>query len=282
MTSRRRWRCRTRSPYSMPAVSCSVGRRRKSIASPGASSWPTLSVRRIFLPAPYRKRAPPMPLRWWRPNMASSSAALRLRWKPAKRSWSALVRKTSAFMTSLPAMGSTCLPARSCIAYSWARCSTTLSTPATAKFGCAPSPNSIFPWANRCTSALPRRNAWDCRRKGAAWRGSWSMSEAKIIGLRSVELAVRDLNAAVAFYNAVWGLREVSAGADTVYLRGPGSEHHAVTLRQRPQSGLLGVHFAATDRNAVDALHAKLKGYGIPVVDKPIELPRAAGGGYGF
>jgi catechol 2,3-dioxygenase-like lactoylglutathione lyase family enzyme len=108
------------------------------------------------------------------------------------------------------------------------------------------------------------------------------MSNARITGLRSIELGVRDLNASAAFYSRVWGLEEVSSEADTIHLRGTGTEHHTVTLRQRPQSGLLGVHFAATDRNTVDALHARLKGYGVAVADKPIELPRVAGGGYGF
>src|ERR1700704_3227151 len=108
------------------------------------------------------------------------------------------------------------------------------------------------------------------------------MSNARITGLRSIELGVRDLNASAAFYARVWGLQEVGSETDAVYLRGTGTEHHAVTLRERPQAGLLGVHFAAADRGTVDRLHAKLDGYGVEVTNKPADLPRSAGGGYGF
>jgi catechol 2,3-dioxygenase len=44
----------------------------------------------------------------------------------------------------------------------------------------------------------------------------------------------------------------------------------------------LGVHFAAADRGAVDALHAKAKAFGAKVDGPPAELPASAGGGYGF
>ncbi len=43
---------------------------------------------------------------------------------------------------------------------------------------------------------------------------------------------------------------------ETIHLRANGTEHHAVTLRERPTAGMLGVHFAAMNREAVDALHA--------------------------
>jgi len=108
------------------------------------------------------------------------------------------------------------------------------------------------------------------------------MSNTRITGLRSIELGVRDLNASASFYDRVWGLEEVSSEADTIHLRGTGTDHHVVTLRERPKAGLLGVHFAASSREAVDQLHAKLKGYGAEVVGKPADLPRNAGGGYGF
>ncbi len=108
------------------------------------------------------------------------------------------------------------------------------------------------------------------------------MMNARVTGLRSVELGVRDLEKSAAFYSRIWGLEEVTSDGDIVHLRANGAEHHAVTLRQRPKSGLLGVHFAAADRNAVDALHAKAKAFGAEGVTAPAELPRAAGGGYGF
>ena len=38
-----------------------------------------------------------------------------------------------------------------------------------------------------------------------------------------------------------------------------------MTLRERPTAGLLGVHFAAMNREAVDALHARAKAQGVTV-----------------
>jgi catechol 2,3-dioxygenase len=108
------------------------------------------------------------------------------------------------------------------------------------------------------------------------------MISSRVTGLRSVELGVRDLRQSAAYYIYVWGLEPVWQMAGTLHLRGNGSEHHVVTLREQPKTGLLGVHFAATDRTAVDALHGKAKGLGVAALSEPAELPGEAGGGYGF
>jgi catechol-2,3-dioxygenase len=108
------------------------------------------------------------------------------------------------------------------------------------------------------------------------------MNNARVTGLRGVELGVRDLNQSAAFYSQVWGLEPVGGNGDTLRLRGNGAEHHVVTLRERPTPGLLGVHFAAADRDAVVALHAKAKAFGAAVQGEPADLPRDAGGGFGF
>jgi catechol 2,3-dioxygenase-like lactoylglutathione lyase family enzyme len=108
------------------------------------------------------------------------------------------------------------------------------------------------------------------------------MIQAKVTGLRGVELGVRDLHQSAAFYNVVWGHEQVAGEGDTIHLRANGAEHHVVTLRERPTSGLLGVHFAAADRSAVIALHAKAKAFGAKLDGEPAELPRGAGGGFGF
>ena len=108
------------------------------------------------------------------------------------------------------------------------------------------------------------------------------MINAKVTGLRGVELGVRDLHQSAAFYSQVWGLEPVGGNGDTIRLRGNGAEHHVVTLRERPTPGLLGVHFAAADRDAVVALHAKAKAFGAGVLGEPADLPREAGGGFGF
>src|ERR1700726_2231933 len=108
------------------------------------------------------------------------------------------------------------------------------------------------------------------------------MINAKVTGLRGVELGVRDLHQSAAFYSQVWGLEPVGRNGDTMLLRGNGAEHHVVTLRERPTPGLLGVHFAAAGRAAVVALHAKAKAFGSAVLGEPSYLPREAGGGFGF
>jgi catechol 2,3-dioxygenase len=108
------------------------------------------------------------------------------------------------------------------------------------------------------------------------------MSTVKVTGLRSVELGVPNLRQSAEFYLRVWALEQVAAEGDAIHLRGTGREHHAVTLRQQPKAEFLGVHFAASGRAAVDALHAQTKALGAKIEGDPKPLPGSAGGGYGF
>ena len=108
------------------------------------------------------------------------------------------------------------------------------------------------------------------------------MANSTVTGVRSIELGVRDLHQSAEFYTKVWALEEVSAAGDSMHFRATGGEHHVLTIRERPQASLLGVHFAAADRGAVDQLCAKAKGYGVAVADDPAPLDASAGGGYGF
>jgi catechol 2,3-dioxygenase len=108
------------------------------------------------------------------------------------------------------------------------------------------------------------------------------MTQARVIGVRSVELGVRDINASLKFYKDIWGLEVAGQDGDAIHLRATSSEHHVLTLRERGKADLLGVHFAANDRTAVDALHGKAKGYGVDAGAAPVVLPGGAGGGYGF
>jgi catechol 2,3-dioxygenase-like lactoylglutathione lyase family enzyme len=109
-----------------------------------------------------------------------------------------------------------------------------------------------------------------------------TMTTAKVTGVRSIELGVPHLDRAAAFYSHVWGLAPVTRERDSIHLRANGAEHHVVTLRERPKAAMLGVHFSASDRDAVNALHAKATAFGISVTGAPAELPASAGGGYGF
>jgi catechol 2,3-dioxygenase-like lactoylglutathione lyase family enzyme len=108
------------------------------------------------------------------------------------------------------------------------------------------------------------------------------MANSAVTGVRSIELGVRDLHQSAEFYTKVWALEEVSAAGDSMHFRATGGEHHVLTIRERPQASLLGVHFAAADRGAVDQLCAKAKGYGVAAANDPAPLDASAGGGYGF
>lgn len=108
------------------------------------------------------------------------------------------------------------------------------------------------------------------------------MTSARVSGLRSVELGVPDLEKTAEFYRDVWGLEDVLSTGDTLHLRGTGTEHHVLTLRQRPKACFLGVHFAAANHEAVNRLHDQAKAYGASVKAAPAPRPRSEGGGYGF
>jgi catechol 2,3-dioxygenase-like lactoylglutathione lyase family enzyme len=108
------------------------------------------------------------------------------------------------------------------------------------------------------------------------------MANGRVTGVRSIELGVRDLNRSAEFYSNVWALEEVASEGDTIQFRATGSEHHILTIRERPKPALLGVHFAATDRAAVTELCGKAKGYGVEVAGAPGPLSAAEGGGFGF
>lgn len=108
------------------------------------------------------------------------------------------------------------------------------------------------------------------------------MINARVTGLRNVELGVPDLDKAAAFYRNVWGLEDVVSTGDTLHLRGTGAEHHVLTLRQRPKAAFLGVHFAAANHDSVNKLHDQAKAHGAKIDAAPAALPREEGGGYGF
>src|SRR5262249_5780777 len=110
----------------------------------------------------------------------------------------------------------------------------------------------------------------------------YAMVNSRVTGVRSIELGVRGLPQSAGFYPTTWPLEEVGADGDSMRFRATGGEHHVLTIRERPKPALLGVHFAATDRAAVDALCAKAKGYGVKVEGELAPLSAAAGGGYGF
>lgn len=106
------------------------------------------------------------------------------------------------------------------------------------------------------------------------------MADPQVTGLRSAEFRVPDLASAKKFYEECWGLETAAEEGDTVYLRGTGTEHHCLALRAGGDKKLLRVNLAANDKQAVDGLYEKAKGFGVSV-DAPADLAGPAGG-YGF
>jgi catechol 2,3-dioxygenase len=101
-----------------------------------------------------------------------------------------------------------------------------------------------------------------------------------VTAVRSVELAVNDLDASSAFYQETWLLDEVARTSSAVYLRGTGSEHHVLGIHAGRPFGLVRINLAAPDRATVDALHDGLVAVAT-IVHGPRDLDEP-GGGYAF
>ena len=108
------------------------------------------------------------------------------------------------------------------------------------------------------------------------------MAQHSAYGIRSVDLAVRDIEMTKAFYEKVWGLKEVSRENGTVFMRATGRDHHVLAIHQAARATMLSLNLCAKSRADVDALHAQAKGLGANILDAPQDLPAIAGGGYGF
>lgn len=107
------------------------------------------------------------------------------------------------------------------------------------------------------------------------------MSKAKVRALRSVEVAMTDVDKAVCFFSDVWNLAPVTETNGVHYLRGTGAFHHILSIRQAQRTELIRMVFDAADRAAVDTIHAQTKAHGITTIDPPRAL-RQPHGDYGF
>ena len=109
------------------------------------------------------------------------------------------------------------------------------------------------------------------------------MMNARVTGLRNVELGVPDLDKAAAFYRNVWGLEDVVSTADTLHLRGTGGGHSRAdpapaaegdvprrAFRRRQSRG--GQPGSPPTRSRRTARRSPAR---------PAALPRDEGGGYG-
>jgi catechol 2,3-dioxygenase len=107
------------------------------------------------------------------------------------------------------------------------------------------------------------------------------MTSPAVNALAGVEIGVPDLDAAVQFYEQVWGLAVVEQNATTSYLRASGPDHYVLALHRRDAPVLVRVRLGARDRHTVDGLFDRVGAAG----GTPIAAPGALdvpGGGYGF
>jgi catechol 2,3-dioxygenase-like lactoylglutathione lyase family enzyme len=107
------------------------------------------------------------------------------------------------------------------------------------------------------------------------------MSGSGVNALCAVEIGVPDLEAAVRFYEEVWGLAVVERRAATCYLRATGSDYYVLALHRRDTPGFVRVRLGAQDRGTVDDLFERVtKAGGAPIsAPGPVDAP---GAGYGF
>jgi len=105
---------------------------------------------------------------------------------------------------------------------------------------------------------------------------------ARVTDIRYVGYAVEDIEAERAFYGTIWGLREAASHESMAYFATEGSDEPAVVrLRGSDTNRIDVIALAAVDREAVDALFAKVEQAGCRIIFAPRDLG-APFGGYGF
>ena len=84
------------------------------------------------------------------------------------------------------------------------------------------------------------------------------MSQFPVTGLRSVDLVVPDLIAAIDFYAEVWGLGLVERSARSVWLRGTGDDPHLLALHAGDAAAIRSMTFRVAEDGDPDALAAAM------------------------
>ena len=110
---------------------------------------------------------------------------------------------------------------------------------------------------------------------------SLANQRSRVTAVRSVELAVVDLDAAQDFFTRVWGLEKNAAQDGVVYLRANGPHFHVLSLREARGSAVIRIVLEAADRFGVDLLCERIQQYGC-ATDGPPRALTIPGGGYGF
>jgi hypothetical protein len=104
----------------------------------------------------------------------------------------------------------------------------------------------------------------------------------RVTEIRYVGYGVTEFDAERAFYAEKWGLLEVAAESDRVWLRAQGhDEPFVVCLRRSDANHVDVISLATATRADVDALHDKVAAAGCRLIHPPKSLA-GPGGGYGF
>jgi catechol 2,3-dioxygenase len=92
------------------------------------------------------------------------------------------------------------------------------------------------------------------------------MTRFAIEALRSVDLEVPDLAAAVEFYTAVWALEAVDQAGESVWLRGTGTDPHLLALHAAARPAIRSMTFRAAPNTDLHAAGAAMLANGATLV----------------
>ena len=104
------------------------------------------------------------------------------------------------------------------------------------------------------------------------------MSQACVTAVRSVDIAVLDLDKAQEFFTRIWGLEKAAVQDGVTYLRATGPHFYALSLRQASETAVLRVVLGAQSRGAIDELFDRIQQRGSQTDGVPRRLPSAGGG----
>ena len=99
--------------------------------------------------------------------------------------------------------------------------------------------------------------------------------------IRHVGLFTPDVERHAQFYTAVWGLQQVAATQDSVFLRGSSSEHFILALYRRSTKGLHHIGYALPTDDAVHRAASGLRRAGVRITQDASHLDGPCGG-FGF
>lgn len=109
------------------------------------------------------------------------------------------------------------------------------------------------------------------------------MEKASVTAVRSVDLAVQDMQAARTFFADVWHLQPVAEAAGIVYFRGTGPHFHILSIRAASEkcAALVRIVLQAQDRASVSRIYEQVCEFGQATdgAPRPLQTP---GGGFGF